>query len=179
LTSAGRSASTILARRSSLFKTIFRDYGVSVSTDLVPSLPESLTHWPGYLMTFIAEHATVRFERELADVGIRARHASVLVVIDAEGPMSQRALGRRLRIDKSPMVGIVDDLERLGLAERRRRASDRRVQALHLTDAGRAVLERVMTVADELNERTFAPLDEAERAQLQGLLLRVAEAFMD
>ena len=34
--------------------------------------------------------------------------------------MSQRALGRRLRIDKSPMVGLVDDLERLGLAERRR-----------------------------------------------------------
>jgi MarR family transcriptional regulator, lower aerobic nicotinate degradation pathway regulator len=150
-----------------------------VATDLRSSLPESLTHWPGYLMTFIAEHASERFERELRDVGIRARHASVLVLIDAEGPMSQRALGRRLRIDKSPMVGVVDDLERLGLAQRRRRASDRRVQAIHLTDAGRALAARVTAVADELNERIFAPLDEAEREQLQALLLRVAETFAD
>ena len=74
-------------------------------------------------MTFIAEHVSERFERGLAAEGIRTEHGAVLVVIDAEGPMSQRALGRRLRIDKSPMVGLLDDLERLGLAERRR--SDR------------------------------------------------------
>ena len=63
-------------------------------------------------MNFIAEHASERFERELAAEDIRARHAILLVLIDAEGPMSQRALGRRLRIDKSPMVGLIDDLER-------------------------------------------------------------------
>ena len=90
------------------------------SATIAHPLPASLTHWPGYLLTFIAEHATERFERAVEGHGIRSRHASVLVVIDAEGPMSQRALGRRLRIDKSPMVGVLDDLERLGLAERRR-----------------------------------------------------------
>src|SRR6266516_4235753 len=118
-----------------------------MATTATATLPPALTHWPGYLMSFIAEHARARFERELASEGIRSKHAAVLVVIDAEGPMSQRALGRRLRIDKSPMVGLVDDLERLGLAERRRGRSDRRVQDIHVTDAGRAVLERVMTVA--------------------------------
>jgi DNA-binding MarR family transcriptional regulator len=127
-------------------------------------------------MTFIAEHATERFERELEDEGIRSRHASVLVVIDAEGPMSQRALGRRLRIDKSPMVGVVDDLERLGLAERRRSESDRRVQDIHLTDKGRRVLERVIRIADIENETSLSVLDDEERAQLHDLLLRVAEA---
>jgi DNA-binding MarR family transcriptional regulator len=139
-------------------------------------LPDSLTHWPGYLLTFIAEHATDRFERAVAAHGIRSRHASVLVVIDAEGPMSQRALGRRLRIDKSPMVGVLDDLERLGMAERRRSDSDRRIQAIHLTEKGRRVLGDVTAIADAENARTFAVLDDAERAQLQALLLRVAEA---
>jgi DNA-binding MarR family transcriptional regulator len=141
-----------------------------------PSLPESLTHWPGYLLTFIAEHATERFERAVAEHGIRSKHASVLVVIDAEGPMSQRALGRRLRIDKSPMVGLLDDLERLGLAERRRSNADRRVQAIHLTPKGRHVLDRVLEIADAENARTFGVLDESEREQLHDLLLRVAEA---
>src|SRR4051812_49517155 len=127
-------------------------------------------------MTFIAEHASGHFERELAAEGIRTKHAALLVVIDAEGPMSQRALGRRLRIDKSPMVGLVDDLERLGLAERRRSDADRRVQDIHLTDRGRAAVERVIELADAQNERTFSVLDDDEREQLHGLLLRVAEA---
>jgi MarR family transcriptional regulator, lower aerobic nicotinate degradation pathway regulator len=139
-------------------------------------LPPSLTHWPGYLLTFIAEHASDRFEREVANYGIRSKHASLLVVIDAEGPMSQRALGRRLRIDKSPMVGLLDDLERLGLAERRRSDSDRRVQAIHLTQKGRTVLDHVLEIADSENARTFGMLDESEREQLHALLLRVAEA---
>jgi DNA-binding MarR family transcriptional regulator len=98
----------------------------------------------------------------------------VLVVIDAEGPMSQRALGRRLSIDKSPMVGLLDDLERLELAERRRSESDRRVQAIHLTRAGRAALARVLEIAEAENARTFEPLDDAEREVLHDLLLRVA-----
>ena len=143
---------------------------------IASSLPPSLTHWPGYLLTFIAEQVTERFEREIVRHGIRTRHASVLVVIDAEGPMSQRALGRRLRIDKSPMVGVLDDLERLRLAERRRSDSDRRVQAIHLTSKGRAVLDRVLEIADAENARTFGLLDDAEREQLHDLLLRVAEA---
>jgi MarR family transcriptional regulator, lower aerobic nicotinate degradation pathway regulator len=139
-------------------------------------LPPSLTHWPGYLLTFIAEHASERFERAVAEHGIRSKHASVLVVIDAEGPMSQRALGRRLSIDKSPMVGLLDDLERLGLAERRRSDADRRVQAIHLTPKGRTVLERVLEIAEEQNARTFEMLDDAEREQLHDMLLRIAEA---
>jgi MarR family transcriptional regulator, lower aerobic nicotinate degradation pathway regulator len=140
------------------------------------SLPEALTRWPGYLLAFVAEHATERFERELARHGVRSKHAEILVVVDEEGPMSQRALGRRLRRDKSPMVGLVDDLERLGLAERRRRDSDRRVQAVHLTPKGRAVAERVRRAAADEHARTFWVLDEAERDQLHDLLLRVAEA---
>jgi DNA-binding MarR family transcriptional regulator len=141
-----------------------------------PTLPDSLTHWPGYVLAFIAERATERFERALARQKIRTKHASVLAVIDAEGPMSQRALCRTLRIDKSPMVGLVDDLERLGLAERRRSDADRRVQDIHLTDRGRATVDRIRQLADEENERLFGTLDDDQREQLHGLLLQVAEA---
>lgn len=146
---------------------------------IAPRLSPALTHWPGYLLAFIAEHAAARFERAIAAHGIRTKHASVLVVIDAEGPMSQRALGRRLQIDKSPMVGLVDDLERLGLAERRRSDADRRIQAIHLTDKGRTVLAQALEVAEAENARTFGALDESERELLHELLLRVADASAD
>lgn len=147
-----------------------------MTSSLAHQLPASLTHWPGYLLTFIAERATDRFEAAVAEHGIRSKHAAVLVVVDADGPMSQRALGRRLQIDKSPMVGLLDDLERLGLAERRRSDEDRRVQAIHLTRKGRMVLARVRELADAENARTFDVLDDDERALLHDLLLRIAEA---
>jgi MarR family transcriptional regulator, lower aerobic nicotinate degradation pathway regulator len=165
-----------LSEGSSLVKTISERYDPAVAPVQVPTLPESLTHWPGYVLAFIAERATERFERALARQKIRTKHASVLAVIDAEGPMSQRALCRLLRIDKSPMVGLVDDLERLGLAERRRSDADRRVQDIHLTDRGRMTVERIRRLADEENERLFGTLDDDQREQLHGLLLQVAEA---
>ena len=117
-----------------------------------PRVAHSLAWLPA---AFIAEHATERFERELGPPVSAAKHASVLVVIDAEGPMSQRALGRRLRIDKSPMVGLVDDLERLGLAERRRERR-RSPRPGHPPDRrGPGVLARVTAIADAENARTF------------------------
>ena len=149
---------------------------MSAAEAIADRLPPSLTHWPGYLLTFIAEHATDRFERAVARYGIRTKHASVLVVIAAEGPMSQRALGSRLAIDKSPMVGLLDDLERLALAQRRRSDADRRVQAVHLTEKGERVVARVLDIADAENARTFGVLDDSERELLHDLLLRVAEA---
>jgi DNA-binding MarR family transcriptional regulator len=77
------------------------------------------------------------------------------------------------------MVIVVDELERLGYAERRRSAADRRVQDIHLTRAGRSVLERVLEVAESENERTFEALDDDERGQLHDLLLRIASASRD
>ena len=140
------------------------------------TFPPALERWPGYLLAFIAERATERFERALAPEGVKSRHASVLALIDAEGPLSQRELGRRLGIDKSPMVGVIDDLERLGYAHRRKSAEDRRVQAIHLTAAGRRVLARIIEFAEVENARTFGVLDDDERDQMHELLRRVAEA---
>ena len=146
-----------------------------MATVFCVTLPPALTRWPGYLLNFIAEHTTDRFERALSVDGLKARHVSVLAVVDAEGAMSQRALGRRLRIDKSPLVGVIDDLERGGYAERRRSPRDRRIQEIHLTETGRHVLRRAERLADRENEHAFAVLDEGARAQLQSMLLRVAE----
>jgi DNA-binding MarR family transcriptional regulator len=142
-------------------------------------LPQTLTRWPGYLMSFVADHTGERFDTLLAARGVNTRHVSVLAVIDAEGPMSQRALGRRLRIDKSPMVLLVDDLERLGYAQRRRSDSDRRVQDIHLTRGGRATLRHTMQIAEVENTRTYGVLDDGEREQLHDLLMRVAAQVVD
>jgi DNA-binding MarR family transcriptional regulator len=74
------------------------------------------------------------------------------------------------------MVATIDDLEELGLVERRAHPSDRRAYALHVTHAGRETLSRGREVVQEVQDELLAPLDETEREQLRSLLLRLVMA---
>jgi DNA-binding MarR family transcriptional regulator len=71
------------------------------------------------------------------------------------------------------MVGIVDDLERLGLVMRRRLPSDRRAYALELTPAGGTMLARGREMIAAAEARALAALSASERRQLHDLLERL------
>lgn len=58
-----------------------------------------------------------------------------------------------LGIPASRMVGIVDELERRSLVERRRNPDDRRAYALHLTAEGSKVLKNARRIARDHDER--------------------------
>ena len=78
-------------------------------------------------------------------------------------------------VNATRMVFLVDELEKLGLVERRRNPDDRRSHALYLTDQGRAALARSgghrrARAADERRP------DRAQRRELIALLRQVAAA---
>jgi DNA-binding MarR family transcriptional regulator len=98
-----------------------------------------------------------------------------LNVLEAESPISQQQLGRSIGMDPSSMVGTIDELEKLGLVERRSNPSDRRAHALYLTAAGRETLAAGRRQAKLAQEELLAPLTPPEREQLHDLLLRLAE----
>jgi len=58
----------------------------------------------------------------------------VLKMLEAVGPCSQQVLCEELRIDRSVMVNLCDDLERAGLVRRERNPDDRRSYAVTITD---------------------------------------------
>jgi DNA-binding MarR family transcriptional regulator len=88
-------------------------------------------------------------------------------------PMTQKALGDRLRIDRTTMVTLLDDLEAKGHVVRERHPSDRRAFLVHPTEAGRAAKERAIAILDQQQRRFLAPLNAAERRQLGTLLKRL------
>ena len=102
-----------------------------------------------------------------------------LNVLDAEGAITQHALGKCTGIDPSSMVSTIDELESAGLVERRPHPTDRRAHALHITDRGRETLAEGRKLAKSAQEELLAPLDAAERKQLHELLLRIALATQD
>jgi DNA-binding MarR family transcriptional regulator len=109
----------------------------------------------------------------LAPLGLRVRHYTVLQVLAEHGPASQQALGRSLGIDRTTMVGTVDDLERLGLVARKADPADRRAYRVELTPRGRTTLVRATGVVAATERALLAPLTSDEQGTLRTLLRRL------
>lgn len=94
----------------------------------------------------------------------------VLKMLAAVGPCAQQTLAEELRIDRSVMVGLCEELEKQGQVRRERNPQDRRAYAVTITDTGRAALELLERDVPDYLIETLAPLTAKERAQLTTLL---------
>jgi DNA-binding MarR family transcriptional regulator len=136
--------------------------------------PEPLASAPGFLLSWNGRRTATMFAQALEPLGLRPPHFGVLRLIDADPGLTQQELAERSLIDPSSMVMIVDELEELGYAERRRHPGDRRKHSIHLTKQGDRVLERAMKVAIGTAKEILAPLDAGEVNELRRLLRKLA-----
>jgi DNA-binding MarR family transcriptional regulator len=109
----------------------------------------------------------------LADIGLCARQAGILIMVTELEPMTQKALADALGIDRTTMVTLLDDLEDKGYVARRRHPRNRRAFLVHPTASGRTAKAAAVRILDEQQRRFLAPLTPAERRQLAGLLTRL------
>lgn len=137
------------------------------------SLPETLRRRTGFLLSVMGMFSRSELSRALEPLSIKPRGYGTLVVLAEGGPAPQQTVGERLGIDKSTMVVVVDELEELGLVERRRNPQNRRAYELTLTDAGHETLSEAESVVEGVEEAVLAPLSEEGRRQLHELLLRL------
>jgi DNA-binding MarR family transcriptional regulator len=136
--------------------------------------PEPLASAPGFLLSWNGQRMAARFAQVLAPLGLRPPHFGVLTLIDAHPGSTQQELVTRSLIDPSSMVAVIDELEAMGLAERRRHPDDRRKHAVYLTAAGKRTLQRARKIAADLTQKVFAPLDSGEVETLRRLLRKLA-----
>ncbi|MFI7106963.1 MarR family winged helix-turn-helix transcriptional regulator [Nonomuraea sp. NPDC050227] len=102
--------------------------------------------------------------------GLGVGQQLVLQMLDAVGPCSQQTLSEELRIDRSVMVSVCDDLERAGHVRRERNPRDRRSYAVTITDPGRRRLAEAQAAIPAFLDDTFQSLTPQERDQLTALL---------
>ena len=136
--------------------------------------PEPLASAPGFLLSWNGQRMAYKFAEALSPLGLRPPHFGVMTLIEAHPGCAQRELVTRSLIDPSSMVAVIDELEQMGLAERRRHAEDRRKHAVYLTARGRRTLQRARGVAMQMAQNVFAPLDSAELETLRRLLRKLA-----
>jgi DNA-binding MarR family transcriptional regulator len=136
--------------------------------------PEPLASAPGFLLSFNGQRMARSFAAALEPLGLRPPHFGVLRLIEGNPGSAQRELVEGSMIDASTMVALIDELEALGLAERRAHPADRRKRLVYLTPKGRRTLQRAQAVAMKTAQETFAPLTEQELQTLTGLLRKLA-----
>src|SRR5215467_14212167 len=128
-----------------------------------------------FLLAQIGAHAATQFGERIRSLRLARPHAGILRIIGLTPGLSQQELARRLAIQPSQLVALLDELEKRGFIERRQDATDRRTYALHLTKSGRDVAEQMGRIAREHDDAVCAALDIHERQQLNALLGRIAE----
>jgi DNA-binding MarR family transcriptional regulator len=148
---------------------------MAAPTEAETRAPSRLRRLPSWLLNQAALHANRLVNERFAAAGVRRYHFPVLVALDEQGPASQAALGRRLSIDRSDMVAVLNDLERDGLVARARDDRDRRRNLVRLTPAGAGALKRLDARVQDAQDSLLEPLSATERRELRRLLTRVVE----
>jgi DNA-binding MarR family transcriptional regulator len=137
------------------------------------ALPPSMRDRVPFLLYRAAEQSHSLANDMLARMELTARQVGILTLVIEREPMTQKALGDALRIDRTTMVALIDDLERKGFVVRQRHPRDRRAFLVRPTEAGRAAKAEAIGILDEQQRCFLAPLTTAERQQLGALLKRL------
>lgn len=135
--------------------------------------PEPLASAPGFLLSWNGQRIAHNFGEALQPLGLRPHHFGVLTLISVHPGSTQQEIGESSMIDPSSMVSIIDELEELGLAERRPHSGDRRKHSVHLSEPGVKTLEQARGAAVKTARDMFGRLDAEERETLQSLLRKL------
>jgi MarR family transcriptional regulator, lower aerobic nicotinate degradation pathway regulator len=134
-------------------------------------LPEPLLQSPSFLLLQLALQAR-RIGIRVTQDDLRMPHVTVLASLEEFGPAAQKDISRRLRIDASDLVSLLDDLEERELIQRRRDERDRRRYLVTITPAGVRKLHSRLVSMQKVNDILLGALSEEEREQLREMLIR-------
>jgi DNA-binding MarR family transcriptional regulator len=111
---------------------------------------------------------------QAAGLGVNLQSSNTLAVIEGAGePLTPSEISARTLISSATMTSTLDRLERHGLVRRLPNPEDRRSVLIEVTDAGRALCDRLLPGINALQIAVMSDLEEIERHQLLDLLGKV------
>jgi MarR family transcriptional regulator, 2-MHQ and catechol-resistance regulon repressor len=136
------------------------------------TLPTSGVHL--WLILMKAHEAMRRHaERHIHSLGIGFSDFAALEVLLHKGPLPVNEIGRLVRLTSGSMTTAVDRLEKKGMVERQNDPGDRRARVVHLTQAGKKLIECAFADHERAMEEAASGLSTEERARLASLLKKL------
>jgi DNA-binding MarR family transcriptional regulator len=125
------------------------------------------------LLTRLSRTVFLRSSVDL--VGMNLRNMVTLAYLRDHPEVSQQTMAEDLSMDSNTGVLVLNDLEDLEYAERRRDPADRRRHLVHITDAGLEALEHAELAQGTIEDEILGGLSASERAELRRLLVKALE----
>lgn len=113
-----------------------------MSTERTPELSRARSERLADLFTEMQRAFVLRLSKELARGQVTFPQYLLLGYLAIE-PLTMTEIAQRMGHTTAATTGLVDRLERLGLAARIRDAADRRVFRVTISDAGRGLIARI------------------------------------
>jgi DNA-binding MarR family transcriptional regulator len=111
----------------------------------------------------------------LKALGAASRNVTLLVIIELNPGAAQGRIAEAIKLDRTTIVPIIDDLEKEGFVERRPSAKDKRSKGLWLTQKGKQTVVRVKAMQAEHEANLVKGLSKKEQQALLGYLRHLTQ----
>lgn len=128
----------------------------------------------GFILRRAYQRHMAIFAETIGEDITATQFSTLFRLVEANGSMSQNALGRSVAMDAATTKGVVLRLVTRGLVSMRKDAVDRRRYMLEVTDERRALVERAIPRMREVTRKTLSPLSAEDARTLVQLLTTVA-----
>ncbi|MTI05460.1 MarR family transcriptional regulator [Roseibium denhamense] len=136
-----------------------------------------LSRFLPYQLNHLAETVSRSFSQVYSDrFGIGIPEWRVTATLGEHGQMTARDVGKATSMHKTKVSRAVAGLETKGYLLRTRKDTDQREQALQLTDAGKAMYEEIVPLANAYSNQLQDALSEDQKAQLEDIFARLQAA---
>ena len=136
-------------------------------------LPPELCEHVGFMLGKARQELAARLDPLAAPLGLTIRHFGILLLLIKRGAMRQTEVADAIRLDRTTVMNMVDELEHAGFVSREADPKDRRANAVTATTKGRRWLEKLRPRAEKIERDFLAPLKATEQAELRELLTRL------
>jgi DNA-binding MarR family transcriptional regulator len=139
-----------------------------------PAVDESyhLQDQVGFILRKASQRHIAIFARHIGD--LTPPQFAALAKLAEIGETSQNQLGAQIAMDAATIKGVIDRLKARGLVALSEHKEDRRRLVVSLSDDGRALIERLLPLAERITAETLAPLNARETATFLRLLAKLA-----
>ena len=125
----------------------------------------------------VTQHMSQQFRNHFSQMDLTFPQAMVLTVLGEDGPVPISVLAERTGSANSTISGIVDRLEKLGLAKRERSEQDRRVIYVSATEQYQLLRTQTATDVSGYFNSILDTLGEADKALIAEALRKLEAAL--
>lgn len=138
-----------------------------------------LAHSTGHLIRIAHRSFQQSLQARLSGHGVKLSHWHCLRYLWEEGGLTQKELSRRVHVNESTIVAVIQEMEDIGLIKRIRTPLDRRKYALSLTAKARRITKKLLPVAREVNRQGTRNMTDEETKQFHTLTANIIASLED